>query len=309
KENPLGKITEIRGLCYRNRTGIGKQAKPLQSPASLDYNLWLGPAQDQTLYRPRFHYDWHWYWYTGNGDFGNQGPHEINQMSWTLGDTALPKRITSFGGRFGWQDAGETPNIQFVSYEFEDAPPVYFEVINMHSFPDQDVMPTFRKMRTGVLVQFEGGTFKGGRGGGWIYDNDGKRIKQFKGDGGGNHQANFIEALRTRKESVLRSPIATNHTSDTWMHLGNISQQIGTVTPPNEMRERLRNDQAAQEALARFEKQLANWKVDYQAEPWKVGATLTFDAQTETCTGPWSEQANKLLHRQDRAPFVVPKEV
>jgi hypothetical protein len=40
---------------------------------------------------------------------------------------------------------------------------------------------------------------------------------------------------------------------------------------------------------------------------YKVGRTLHFDAKTMTCTG--DAEANKLLTRAYRKPFVVPEKV
>ena len=51
----IGKVTSVRGLCYRNRQSIGKVDTPITPPSTCDYNLWLGPAQDEPLYRPNMH--------------------------------------------------------------------------------------------------------------------------------------------------------------------------------------------------------------------------------------------------------------
>jgi predicted dehydrogenase len=309
KEGTLGSIQRIRGLCYRSRSGIGKQDTPLAPPNSLDYNLWLGPARDQLLYRPRFHYDWHWYWNTGNGDLGNQGPHEFNQILWTLGDFVFPTRVTSLGGRFGWHDAAETANMQICLFENEQNIPVIFEVRNMQQTPEVRAMPHFRRQRTGVVIQCEGGYFAGGRGGGTAYDNQGAVIRKFKGDGGKDHHANFIEALRQGKPSLLRSPIATNHVSDTWHHLANISYLLGTDLPEATIRERLQGDAVLTATYDSFQEHLANWSLDPQREPWTLGVTLSFDGKREAFTGPLSGPANALLRRRDRAPFIVPEKV
>ncbi|MCZ6672360.1 MAG: Gfo/Idh/MocA family oxidoreductase, partial [Verrucomicrobia bacterium] len=101
-EGNVGKIQMVRGLCYKNRTGIGKRSTPLIPGKNIDYDLWLGPAKDEPIYRENLHYDWHWSWNTGNGDIGNQGPHEFDLIRWVLGDPGHPSEVVSFGGRFGW---------------------------------------------------------------------------------------------------------------------------------------------------------------------------------------------------------------
>ena len=67
----LGKINVARALCYKRRTSLGKTVGPQPIPASVNYDLWCGPAPLTPLRRARFHYDWHWQWATGNGDIAN----------------------------------------------------------------------------------------------------------------------------------------------------------------------------------------------------------------------------------------------
>src|SRR5690349_19997630 len=69
----LGKITASRGFCYKRRDTIGKTEGPQPLPATVNYDLWCGPAPKLELRRKRLHYDWHWLHVTGNGDVGNQG--------------------------------------------------------------------------------------------------------------------------------------------------------------------------------------------------------------------------------------------
>jgi hypothetical protein len=52
--------------------------------SKVDYDLWLGPAPKRPFNRNRFHYNWHWHWDYGNGDTGNQGPHQFDIARWGL---------------------------------------------------------------------------------------------------------------------------------------------------------------------------------------------------------------------------------
>lgn len=310
KEGHLGKLKRVRGFCYRNRASIGKQDTPLQPPATLDYNLWLGPAQDEILYRPKFHYDWHWYWNTGNGDIGNQGPHELDLCQWALDDAALPASVQSFGGRFGWQDAGQTPNIQFATFEGAGRVPVVFEVCDMWLKPDLNASPAFRGIRVGVILECEGGEFRGGRGGGDAFDSSGAKIQKFPGDGGKDHLDCFVRAVRSRNESDLRAPIEKAFKSSALAHMANISLRIGTDASREQLdAQATRMGDVARDASERFGKQLADWNIDFAKEPWRVGPQLDFDPKAERFKG-WpfisdEATANKYLSRNYRAPFVV----
>ena len=178
----IGEIRMVRGLCYRNRASIGKIDSPLVPPKTVNYDTWLGPAEHEVLYRPELHYDWHWDFNTGNGDLGNQGPHELDLIRWVLGDPDHPRKIQSIGGRFGWNDAGNTPNMGITTFDWGEIP-VLFEVRNLWVRPELNSAPNFKGSRVGVVVTCDGGEFRGGRGGGIVYDNNGKKMKAFKGDG------------------------------------------------------------------------------------------------------------------------------
>ena len=90
-------------------------------PKSVDYNLWCGPAPMKPLTRPQFHYDWHWMWDYGNGDLGNQGIHQMDLARWALNVNDLGQGVVSYGGRFGYEDAGETANTQICFFDYEGA--------------------------------------------------------------------------------------------------------------------------------------------------------------------------------------------
>lgn len=307
-EGNIGKVKMVRGLCYRNRSTIGKQDQPLVPPATCDYNLWLGPAQDEPLYRPQFHYDWHWFWNTGGGGIGNQGPHETDLIRWALGDAGMPSKVASFGGRFGWNDAGQTPNMMVTAYDFNGIP-AFFEVRQLQIKPGVNEVPHYQGIRVGVVIDCEGGSFRGGRGGGWVYDTQGKKMKQFPGDGGERHMANFIDAVRSRKESDLKCPVETGHYGSVMGHMANISYRTGTEATPDELRANLAGNGELLDAFERYAAHLADWNIAAKDTRWTNGPVLEYNNGTERFTGAMADQANAYLHRQDRAPFRVPENV
>jgi predicted dehydrogenase len=301
----IGPIKQIVGLCYRNRAGIGKRSEPLTPPASLDYDLWLGPAEDLPLYRDRLHYDWHWMWNTGNGDIGNQAPHEIDLIQWIRGDGDLPKQVHSLGGRFGWNDAGNTPNMQLAVFDYGDYP-VHFEVRNMWIEPERNAAPHYKKSRVGVVITCEDGEFRGGRGGGWIYSPDGERIKEFKGDSGRGHQQNFIDAVRAGDPSKLNIDIEASHKSAALAHLANISYRLGQQGGEELVAERLKGNAFLEERFEVFKEQLGKWNVDFKASPITVGSLQTFDPKQEKyVAGEKLDEANAMLTRPYRGSYEV----
>jgi len=112
----LGEVYLAKGLCYKWRKPIGR-LKDEPVPKGVDYDLWLGPAPARAFNRNRFHYNWHWHWDYGNGDIGNQGVHEIDIARWGLG-VKLPTRVHASGGHFMFDDDQQTPNALMAIFEF-----------------------------------------------------------------------------------------------------------------------------------------------------------------------------------------------
>ncbi len=309
----LGRVLWGHVLWYERRGSIGKVAP--HTPDWLDYDLYCGPAPVEPLRREKLHYDWHWVWSTGTGDLGNSGIHAFDICRGFAGYRGLPPRVVCAGGRFAVDDAGETPNTQFTVFDYKPAP-IYIENRNLPARTGVKEMDHLRGIREGLILQCENGYFAGFRGGGWAYDNDGGRIKQFKGDGGGQHAANFIQAVRDRKVERLNAPIQEGHISSAVCHLGNLSYRLGTPAGAEALQQAVRDFKGAKETIERLRQHLLANEVDLQKTPMSLGPWLTIDLTTERITDAASahasatvEQANRLARGSYRAPFVVPESV
>ncbi len=305
----FGAIKQVRGLCYRNRKSIGRSKQPITPPASVNYDLWLGPAADLPINRPKLHYDWHWDFNTGNGDMGNQGPHEMDLVQYALGDLKRhPKTVQSFGGRFAWNDGGNTPNMQCALFDYGNGIPVIFEVRNLYQKnEDEKLVGAYESQsQPSIIVTMERGEYRGGRNGGTITDNDGKVVHRFKG--GDDHYQNFIDAVRNNDPSSIRSTLENAFYSSCMSHLANISLLAGAEVSEERLAAELGDEPLTTECFHRFREQLDLWNVDRTETPWVMGSKLTFDSATEQFTdGENRAQANELLRRKDRAPYVVPE--
>ena len=317
REGNLGKILWARGLCYKPREDIGRTSGPQPVPAGLDYDLWSGPAP---LEPPRrntpngtVHYDWHWFWNHGGGDIANQGPHQMDICRWFLGQGGLPPAVMSIGGRFACDDDAETPNTQIALLDYKPAP-LIFEVRGLPARTGMRAMSAYRGTRVGVVIQCEHGYFAAGStGGGFMYDNDGKRIAEFTGAGGGEHRANFIAAMRSRKDSDLAAPIEGGHVSSALCHLANISYRLGAEMPNEAIRNAIASHEPMSDSFGRMLEHLQANDVDVARTPGIMGARLDLTAGAESFLtrekydmGYW---ANTLLTRQYRKPYVVPEMV
>ena len=307
REGHLGKLLWARGVWYKMRESIGRVTEPQAIPDNIDYDLWTGPASLKPLMRPKLHYDWHWFWETGNGDMGNLGLHQIDDCRFAMELDGLPERVMSLGGRYAFDDDAETPNTQIAFFDYKPTP-VMIEIRNLPTTKGRRAMDHLHGVRSGNILQCEHGYFAGGRYGGWVYDNDDKKIKQFPGDGGGTHQQNFIEAMRSRKHSDLRAEILAGHISSVLCHIANISYRLGKAMSQEEMREVIHPQ--AKDALESFAGHLAKNEVDFNKEPTICGPWLSLDEKTEAFAGDHSSSANQLRRRQEyRQPFVVPEQV
>ena len=305
RQGNLGKMRLVRSFIYVRRDSIGKVDGPQPVPPTVDYNLWCGPAPMAPLMRKSLHYDWHWTWPTGNGDYGNNGIHYIDIARWIVGADELAPRVLGLGGRFGYIDDGETPNTEILFYDYKPVP-ILFELRGLPRAKGDSAMDHLLGVRDGgVIVECEGGYFAGG----WAYDNDGKKIKQFHLTEGTGHHENFIEAVRSRNPADLHAEVLEGHLSAALCHMGNISYRFGKESSRDEMVERIGGNRDLAESFERFQEHLLVNGVDVKQTPRMLGPWLTMDPQTEQFTGEFADEANKLARGAYREPFVIPEQV
>lgn len=313
RQGNIGKMLWGHVLWYERRGSIGRKAP--WKPDWLDYDLYCGPAPVEPLTRDKLHYDWHWVWSTGDGDLANSGIHAFDVCRMLAGYDHLPTRSFCVGERFAVNDAGQTPNTQLTVLDYKPAP-IIVENRNLPARKGQRAMDQVKGVREGIIFQCEHGYFAGFRAGGWVFDNNGKKIKQFVGDGGGDHHANFIEAVRGRKSEILNAPIRQGHISSAVCHLGNLSFRLGADANRKEILEKIGDCKLAGETFERIEKHLAANEVDLNRTPMKLGPWLTIDRQTDTITrcdgkkaGPTIRKAKELERGFYRKPFALGKSI
>jgi predicted dehydrogenase len=290
----IGDVYMARGLCFKPRPAIGKYPDGPMQPgekyrlnvesrsdeptydaaylAKVNYDLWLGPAPAKPFNRNRFHYNWHWHWDFGNGDTGNQGPHQFDVARWGMRKNEHPVKVRSVGGYFGEPSSQETPTLHTTTYEYADGKILEFATRGGYSNDEG--------------TQRIGNLFYGTKGWVWI-DGDGRKWQAYlgskneKGPGadapaekGGSdpmvltsietpHYANFVDAIRAGDPKKLTCDILEGHISATLPHLANVS--------------------------------------------YRVGRSLTFDGKTEKCVG--DPEADRLLTREYRQGFAVQEKV
>ncbi len=310
RSGQLGAIRWARAIVYRPRVGIGKVSAPTPVPATVDYDLWCGPAPKGPLMRKQLHYEWHWFWATGNGEIGNNGVHVIDVCRWGLGQGKPAPRAIAIGGRLGVNDCGETPNTLVTVLDYQPAP-LICEVRNVRIKKDPSSMGTYRDRTGGVMIECEGGYYAGDAAGGAVYDRKGRKIKDLP-EGrlpeypDSDHLANFLSAVRSRRAGDLRADVLEGHLSTACCHMANISYRLGKRSPPGAILETIRGNAELADAFERCRDYLRANNIDLAATQAVLGPWVTLDEQ-ERFVGEFAQEANELCHRDYREPFAVPK--
>ena len=303
----IGTVDLAIGLCYKPRGSIGKVTKPTEPPATMDYDLWCGPAPKTPVMRSKLHYDWHWIWNYGCGDLGNQGVHEMDKARWGLGQSTMPNAAMSLGGRFGYVDDGETANTQLSVFDYDKAQ-LIFEVRGLET-------KDYKGAKVGnIWVGCEGYVVCPSYSSGVAYDKDGKKLADVQGrqrpgplqqlrEGGPQPQVRGAERRQSAK-ATSRLPSAISPTSATdWGTKRRSAKRIPS-----------RDNKTVNDFFAAMLEHLKANKVDVSEAIGRYGAVLTIDPKTETIAGVLSpdstkvSKANTMLFREYRKGFEL-KEV
>ncbi len=313
-DGKLGKIYMARGLCFKPRADIGKYPDgPLKAgekyrlnlesnnyePAytkeyleKVHYDMWLGPAPKRPFNRNRFHYNWHWHWDYGNGDTGNQGPHQFDIARWGLNKKEHPVKVSSYGGYFIYDSSQETPNTQTSLFKYADGTILEFGTRGLLTGPEGIYLSDLMEKTQGEFIAKTkatpakiGNLFFGSEG--WMQIDSGGNWQTFfgrksepgptsgdadeekydpmslVGTGGGGHFDNFIAAIRSGKRSDLTCDIEVGYMSSALPIIANIS--------------------------------------------YRLGRELTFDGKKEMFVN--DDEANMMLTRKYRDPYIVPDKI
>lgn len=236
----IGKIIRVEVGLPDGGQGIGTPP-PMEVPAGLDWEMWLGPAP-KVPFRGVCHVNWRWILDYSGGQLTDWAGHHIDIAQWGLGmERSGPVEIEGVGvyprdGLF---------NVP-VEYDFRCR---YASGIEM------------RVANSSRLPHAMGTTWYGEKG--WIHVDRGDRlaasdpkileevigeneIHLYKCD---DHVGNFIECIRSRKETV--APVEIAHRSISVGLLGEIAMSTGNKILWNPEKELIIGNQAASRLLTR----------------------------------------------------------
>lgn len=210
----LGQVRLAKAWTVHRRKPIGTR-RDASPPATVDYEMWLGPAPARTFNPNRFHQNWHWFWDYGTGELGNWGVHMLDVARWGLG-VDLPTQISASGGRYHFDDDQETPDTLVVNYGFPAATITWeHRHWSSHGVEGRSAAAAFYG---------EDGTLVIDRGGWKVYDRK-ETLTADSSELARAHQRNFLDCIKTRQQPA--ADIEIGHLSSTLCHLGNIAYRLG----------------------------------------------------------------------------------
>ena len=305
QERKLPKLKIAYGYCCKPRGGIGHK-EPGAPPSNLDWNLWKGPAVIDEYHGNYVHYNWHWFWETGNGDMNNQGTHQLDVARWALDkDQTHPTRVMALGGRFQWDDQGETPNTMFAVAEYPNGQYVFFNVRNVNYKGYKHQVYNEYYLEDGSKITGEGR---------YKIQRPGKDPEPLKIDPGhvtpGGNWGSFIAAVRANDPSMANGNVEDAHYGCVLGHLMNNSYRLGKSVPFSAKAASFGDNKDAAEHFGYLHDIMANGVgVAKDGENYTVGPWLTFNPKTEMHTGDHADEANALLKDPNNQGFQVPEKV
>ncbi len=271
KEGVIGRVYLARGVAYKARPSIGKIVEE-PVPTGLDWDAWQGPAPLRPYARVR-HRAWHLLFDYGNGDIGNQGVHELDIIRWALDLNDHPSKVVAMGGTYIHKDAQQYPQVHAAMFEYAG----------------RDVLVTFETRA------------------GWTNTEAGMGAEYPFLD-----KRNVVGVIFIGTEGYMILPDYTSY----YTFLGAKRQKgpsrtgDGSIATQPHVDNFIRAVRAnkPEEATAPARELHYSSALPHLANiAWRTGRMLRFDPKTERFVG--DDEANRLLTRDYRKPFVVPQKV
>jgi predicted dehydrogenase len=271
RSKDFGDVHLIRVQNSKLRNTIGRLPET-PVPDGIDYDMWLGPAPMRPFNMNHFHYNWHWFWVYSGGDIINDGVHQIDIARWMSGQK-YPKSVSSTGGIFFYDDDQETPDTHIVNWDFDTMTIIFEQTL---------WSPYMKKVETPIR---EGAGYPNWPATGTRIEIYGTKQFMFLSRHGGGWQA-------LDSDWKLVNEMPGKFSQSNTEHIANFIDCIRTRKRPSADIEEIHISTA--------------W-CHYGNIAYRKGRKLHIDAATEGFVD--DAEANALLRRTYRAPWVVPEMV
>jgi predicted dehydrogenase len=244
----IGRVREVHAWTNRPLWPQGEpRPAPVAKPATLDWDLWLGPATVNWGYNPDYaHFNWRGWVPFGIGSLGDMGAHLVDFPVWAL-EPGLPTRIETRHSRWGGDDniwdgkppaeLGSYPLANVTTYEFGHAKG---GPLTMTWYDGGLMPPTPREMPATARMNPDGGVLYVGDRGMLMHDTYGQTpvligegvearaaavpvsLPRIQG-GRDGHEMNWIRAIRG--EEAISSPFSVAVPLNETMLLGMVAMR------------------------------------------------------------------------------------
>ena len=249
QDGQAGRIVQAEAQIHYN-AGT-KDPTPQEPPATLDWDLWCGPGP-KIPYSPQVgHMNWRLEKTSGHGHLVDWGIHLMDATRWILGETA-PRTVAAAGGLYQLKGKITTPDILTAHWEFDTCPVTWrHRLWGAEEFNPEisNGILFYGEKETVFVTDDRWSTIPRGRG-------KERKVNEAKSDAGREHMAEFLDAVRTR-----RQPSCTpeeGHRSTALVKLAMIAYETGSKISWDGAREQLTGPADAAGLLKR----------DYRA-PWQ----------------------------------------
>ena len=237
----IGRVNVWANFTYVILKNVSPDTEP---PATLDYDMWLGPAPLRPYSRTR-NTAWRCFWDYGGGLMTDMGPHLLDMALWHMNVKETPLSVSAIGGNFVCPDnKADTFDTLSVLYEL----------------PDFNIQWNNTAVSTGPYNSHNGLEFIGENGTvitnyeWWEVLPSGGRLepKKVMATPGEHvvHTGNFLDCVRSRRIDQLACPITHGTLCAKFAHMGNIAARTGHVLHYDALR-RTFHDKAADRLIAR----------------------------------------------------------
>jgi len=244
----LGEIKITKAYNCQDR-GFAKPVADSEPAQGVDYDRWLGPAPKRPFNENRFHRTWRLFRDYGNGDFGDDGAHDLDMARWALGVETHPVRITAHGSNIKQPGYREFPDNMIATFEYPDGRVLTYEdrLFTPYGMNGVDSSNVFYGTK-GYMVFSRRGFFR-------TYLGRREQPGPASGKSGRvgapvpSHMENFLSCVRTRQQTVADAETA--HLTCALIHLGEIAYRTKTVLEFNPTTETITNSKTAHAMLTK----------------------------------------------------------
>ncbi len=234
RSGALGEIRLVR-VFNMMQHDMMKRVPDQDPPSELDYEMWCGPAAKPPYNPGRY---WLNFFEYSCGPIPGDAVHQLDLARYLLNDPGPPRSVSHSGGILVLKDGRDTPDTQVAAFDyggfrllFESSLWTPYLTKTPMELRDRDRFPDWPFNGTRIeLLGTLGFMYVGRHGDGWqAFDSKGTLVRSRYGrQGDREHQDNFLECVRTRREP--NADVAIGHQSTLLCHMANVAWRTGNRT-------------------------------------------------------------------------------